>query len=87
MGRRVPAGLVWLLDQSLPSPHVYLLMLSVMFARRCTESESGVKCRPDMPSEAELLTTRMPESKMEVEAPGACVQTLCRPYSWAEMRN
>lgn len=46
-----------------------------------------MRCGRDTPSEAELLTTRMPESKMEVEAPDACVQTVYGVYSWAEMRN
>lgn len=47
VGHRVPAGLVWLLEQFLPSPHAYLLVLPLMFSRRCREPEPGVRCGPD----------------------------------------
>lgn len=80
VGRRVPLD-----STSLPSPRACLL-LSLMFTRRCREPAPGVTGGRDMPSEARLETTWVPESKMEVAAPGTCVRPVGL-ISWAEMRK
>lgn len=70
LGQGTPRILSGSCSTPLPSAHARLLLLSLTLIQRCREPVPGVRCGRHMPREAQLETTRGPESKMKVAAPG-----------------